>query len=155
MAFLNALGLSQDALKKDLWKTPNFHVYLSNVCLMTYKKSGNHFLSFKMSNMHNIRSQPNLGVLQTSDSACAPLKFKLSKWKLPLKNMNITKKHWVLGETDCGHWWLASAVMGLEMSKKCKVWWKSLTQWERQQCCHHTLTLVIIDKWLKASYWCV
>ena len=93
MAFLNALGLSQDALKKDLWKTPNFHVYLSNVCLMTYKKSGNHFLSSKMPNKHNTRSQPNLGVLQTSDSACAPLKFKLSKWKLPLKNMNITKKN--------------------------------------------------------------
>ena len=31
-----------------------------------------------MPNKHNAMSQPNLEVLQTSDSACAPLKFKAS-----------------------------------------------------------------------------
>ena len=92
MTFFNVLRLSKDALKKDLWKTPKFHVYLSKVCLKTYKKSGNHLLSFKMPTKHNIRSQLNLGVLQTPDSACAPLKFKLSKWRLSLKLVNITKK---------------------------------------------------------------
>ena len=94
MAFLNTLGLSQDALKKDLWKTLSFDVYLPNVCLMTYKKLGNHFLISKMSYKHNTSSQPNLGVLQTSDSACEPLnKLKFSKWRLSLKLINITKKN--------------------------------------------------------------
>ena len=38
MALFNALGLSEDALKKDLCKTLNFHGYLPKVCLLTYKK---------------------------------------------------------------------------------------------------------------------
>ena len=64
-----------------------------------------------MPNKHNTRSQPNLGVLQTSYSACAPLKLKLSMRTLSLENVNITEKHWVLGETDSGHYTLATRVV--------------------------------------------
>ena len=78
-------------------QSPDFHVYLSRVCVMTYKKSGNQFLSSKMPNKHNTSSQPNLGMLQTSDPACALLKLKLSKRTLSLKNVNITEniEFWV------------------------------------------------------------
>ena len=84
--------------KEEFMKNTLLPCFLSRVCLMTYRISGNQFLSSKMPNKHNTRSQPNLGVLQTSVLACAPLlrhKFKLSKRTMSLKNMNITEKHWV------------------------------------------------------------
>ena len=33
-----------------------------------------------------------------------------------------------LDEADSGRYWIVSAVMGLEMSEKLKVWWKLLIQ---------------------------